>query len=502
MTERKLTLDEANSLLSDITIHTTRLTRQNVTDLKDWFIAKFTTIPCHQSVTGHAGALLTPAEHLLHNSVPFAIPTHPGPLILDPNVGRAEQANLERQHQLLVDRYDTYTNLNQAARAALERSIPRQYRPERVMGNSQASWPPEWGAAQILKALCKRYSKLSYKEREDNQNVFQSPFDPSQPIEELIDRIETCQRIAIDAAIEWTTPQLIHQLVSRLVPHQIYAEPIRRWAELDETDRSTWQQAKEHFISEYETHLDHVETSITSGAHGYAHHAEGTDDDNVSLADTVEELGTAFNVFGQTYNSNINGLNDNLSTISNATQTNTQSIQQITQQLALLATQLQQGHPAPNAYASPAPPTYVAPPQYVAPPAMGRGSGYQSRGGRRRTSQRTGQRPQQASHQGAINQYQPTPATAPAGAIQPYRPPTGQQQQRGNRGFQSNPVKHHNNWWACYSCGFDVDHQSHQCNNRKPNHQNNFSRTNYQEYERMGWPFCRKGMHKNQLPSL
>ncbi len=519
MTERKLSLEEATSHFSDIIIHVGRPNRQVVVDLKDYLVEKYKAVPCSQSnETGWAGAIVSPDEHLLHNAAPFIIPTNPGILQLPDNVTRPQQANLERQHSILVDRFETYTNLNQAARAALERSIPRQFRPGIIMGNSQTSWPPTWNVAQILQTLRRRYNKLTHKEREHIKNVFNSPFDPSQPIEDLIARLEECQRVAIDADIGYTTEQLIDQFITRLQPHRVYHEAIRRWYELDEADRDTWQSVKEHYIIEYERLLDQTNIAITSGNNGYAALGLGGDvegeDDNVSLVDTVEELGSAFNAFGQTYNSNISGLNENLSTISDATQSNATTIQQLTQQLAMLTSQVAQG----QRYAPPPAPSMIAiqpsaggaPPPYIAPSTYNRGGGYQGRGGynqgggyqgrggRRQSTTRQWQRQQQ----GATQQHQQQPTPQMAGAIQQYRPPNGQSQQRDNRGFQSNPVKRFNNWYACHSCGFDVDHQSHQCQSKKKWHQNNFSRENYQEYERMGWPMCRKGIHKTQLPSM
>ncbi len=521
MTERKLSLEEATSHFRDIStrlpsIHNKRPSRQFIVDLLDYVVEKYSAIPCHQSNdTGWAGAIVTETEHLLHNAAPFIIPTDPGVLQLPPLVTRAEQANLERQHSILVDRFETYTNLNQAARAALETVIPRQYRPGVTMGNSQSSWPSSWNVAQILQTLRRRYNKLSGREKENVKTIFNSPYDPTRPIEELISRLEECHRISIDAEIGYTTEQLIDQLVTRLQPHRIYEDAIQRWKNLDEADRDTWQNAKEHFIIEYERILDSANDSLTSGSNGYANLGVGAgagttvEDDNVSLADTVEDLGTAFHSFGETYNSNISGLNENLSTINNATQSNATSIQHLSQQVAMLTTQVAQGQQryappqAPSPFTiQPSPPQYVPPSTYNSYNQGGGQGGYQSRGGRRRSNNRSGQRQQQARNQGTTPQYQAPPTPPAAGAIQQYRPPTGHSQQRGNRSFQPNPVKRYSNWFVCHSCGFDVDHESHQCQQKKSWHRNDFSRANYLEFERMGWPFCRKGIHKTQLPPM
>ncbi len=67
----------------------------------------------------------------------------------------------------------------------------------------------------------------------------------------------------------------------------------------------------------------------------------------------------------------------------------------------------------------------------------------------------------------------------------------------------SNTVKSYANWNVCYSCRFDMEdgHTSVTCHKlwRKPNHQDNFTCANAQEYLNVWWDPCTKGMHKSQL---
>ena len=69
----------------------------------------------------------------------------------------------------------------------------------------------------------------------------------------------------------------------------------------------------------------------------------------------------------------------------------------------------------------------------------------------------------------------------------------------------SNVTKRFNNWNACYSCGFDVAdwHMSHTCNNRKPSHDEPYTRANAQMFLNRGDPHvCTAGIHKTQLPQM
>ena len=98
--------------------------------------------------------------------------------------------------------------------------------------------------------------------------------------------------------------------------------------------------------------------------------------------------------------------------------------------------------------------------------------------------------------------------------MQPFQPQQatmhngGMVQQRGRQQAlpYSNMVKRHNNWNVCASCGFDVEdwHTSATCPYawRRHDHQEGVNRNNWSQYEAQGYNLSRKGMHKNQLPSM
>jgi hypothetical protein len=68
-----------------------------------------------------------------------------------------------------------------------------------------------------------------------------------------------------------------------------------------------------------------------------------------------------------------------------------------------------------------------------------------------------------------------------------------------------NPVKVHNNWNVCYSCGFDVEdgHTLQTCHFdwRKPTHNVTFTRANAQQKLAQGCDASTRGMHKTMLPT-
>ncbi len=82
------------------------------------------------------------------------------------------------------------------------------------------------------------------------------------------------------------------------------------------------------------------------------------------------------------------------------------------------------------------------------------------------------------------------------------QPPPKMQQQRKKLDF-SNIYKLHNNWNACFSCGFDIEdgHTSITCPFKRWNHQDSFTCGNAQQFIAAGYDPCTKGMHKTVLPA-
>ena len=102
--------------------------------------------------------------------------------------------------------------------------------------------------------------------------------------------------------------------------------------------------------------------------------------------------------------------------------------------------------------------------------------------------------------------YGPQPPQQQMQSINGIPPPVyGNTNNNSNQGLYSNTVKHFNNWNMCFSCGWDVPiwHTSATCptNCRKNGHQEQVDRNNAEAYINAGHNVCKKGKHKNTLPT-
>jgi hypothetical protein len=247
---------------------------------------------------------------------------------------------------------------------------------------------------------------------------------------------------------------------------------------------------------------------MTTGQGGYASHNQfaglvnNTADDNILDNDTAEIIATTINShmanlsaqMAASLKANTSQINASLQQLANNNAQLHQQQQSLMQQMAMLTTNALRTRNN----------TYVAPPtQIYAPPPLhgfqqqsyyphcgdGRGGG-RSRGGRARRAC------------GGGGRRTPMPPPVPyVGTNIPYIPVRVNLPQCNLR--FSNIVKACANQNVCYLWGFDVEdwHTSATCNQKKSDHQDGFTHSNYMEYECANHLFSHKAMCKTMYPS-
>jgi hypothetical protein len=335
------------------------------------------------------------------------------------------------------------------------------------------------------------------------------PWDPAhEDFTKLVRQIEDGARFAGYVNNPFSDTQLVKIAEKIILDTKMLKAEYKDWMRIAPAARN-WNAFKDFWADAHTTWLT---TEKASGDFGYGGGATGN---NVQARDDVE----VYDV--DNINAATNAANAaTFQQLSQANNTLTQENSLLRQQLQMQmqnANQMQQFANAANqAPRPPAQPTYQAPPvQYQAPPAPapvyqpvqqytpqpyvqqqqytpqqsyggrggrgnrgrgGYGRGYGGRGGYGRGYGGRG------GGRGYQTQQQPPQAYDPNAGF--YQAPAA----------PMNPVKRHNNWYYCWSHGFDVDHESHQCMDRRWGHQDGATRMNT-----MGG--CQAKKHKTQLPS-
>ena len=347
----------------------------------------------------------------------------------------------------------------------------------------------------ILDGLQAKYGTCFPNEKTANNQPFDQPWDPNEPIEALFDRLEECYIFSILAKPPFTLEQLIDKAIIAIQCTALYETSFLEWQGFDKANK-TWEQLKLHFEEAYEIRL--ASGQGTAAAHGYVNSAEAEDDDSLS---TIQESLHSIHLAN---NANYQSLQDNLQAARAETATLRAELQAAQQNFANLAQAAVRAPPTavpPVAYVPPvAAPSYAPPPAPYAPQqqyqqytqqSYGQGRGRRNnnrRGPRRNNHYYLPPNPSTVPPPASAGRYIPSPSVPNAGTV--------------DRPAFSNTTKYYNNWNMCFSCGWDLPswHTSATCDNQLNGHQVRCTRGNAQAYMSTGHRVSRRAIHKTSLP--
>ena len=490
-------------------------------------------VSCPQSlIHGWAGLAMDPQMYALIEPIAFVMPPDPGDL---PNYGGVQfpstvaMKTADRIFEMGSNYYTSYLNINRALFRMLDDSIDNNFKVSN--DPNLKGWNPTMSVQMILAQLENAYGKPTGSTLWDNDKLFRAPFNANEVPESLFLRLERCQEVALLGLNPYSQTQLVNCAVQLLLQSGLF--PMKEFEDWEREVSKTWTDLKRFVQAAYQRKLTVLNLRLTSGSAGYVNqnmfHILGENEDDI---DSVESASTGNSLIQAAANVTVNSgvtaptaQSAVSADVLTAIKTLAANQATIVQQMAAFS--LSGNRPAMQA-AAPAVHVPYVPQQgttlQVPPvPAIhvplinpynqgggyaggynpGRGGRYSGYGGRSAGYRRGGR------GRYSRNRYDPT---GRAEAMVPYAgggqgvPQVGGMQtaQRINPPH-SNITKRFNNWNACYSCGFDVAdwHNSQTCNNRKPSHNENYTRSNAQGFLNRGdLNVCTAGIHKTQLPQL
>ena len=496
-----ITYEEAKEIIGTLPSVAPRPNASNLRVLAEYLEQKVQTIPAPQQSPeyGYLGMVQPAAIYALRTNTPWIDWNDPGP---HPGTAdtTAEQNNLRTMYEANKAVYDSQQNVRRAITDALNIAIPNAFR--KPAGNQMGTkvFTVRDNPRDILDGLRAKYGTCSPNEKTANNQRFDQPWDPNEPIEALFDRLEECYIFSILAKPPFTLEQLIDKAIIAIQRTALYETALLEWQGFDDANK-TWEQLKLHFEEAYEIRL--ASGQGTAATHGYVNNAEVADDDSLSsIHESLQSIHLA-------NNANYQSLQDHLQAARAETATLRAELQATQQNFAHLAQAAARAPPAPVppvAYAPnvappaayiPAPTQYAPPPQYqqYTQQSYGRGRG------RRNNNRRGARRSTTAYQPPTTTGVPPVPNTVTAaGGYIP--PPTISNAGAVDKPAFSNTTKYFNNWNMCFSCGWDVPHwhSSQTCPYRVDGHQVGCTRENAQAYMSAGHRVSHKAMHKTSLP--
>jgi hypothetical protein len=481
----------------------------SVRALRKHFHTALAKLECPQSLVHcWTGVAMDPVMYGLIEPNLFVLPVDPG---TTPTyaVGFQNPQQIKTTEQMWEhDRnyYMSYSNIHRACFRLLDELVRPEYKVSNIAGLT--GWNSTMSIQEILGQLEATFGKSSVAISFHNNTVFTSIFCAMDTPESLFRRIEECQEVAVLGGAPYLVPQIVGNTMFLFLQSGIL--PTREFEVWDTVPAAnkTWPNLKTFVQQAYQRKLIAASLRNTSGQMGYAptqnaFNVFSTNDE--SSVDTVATqvaaptltATTTGSTLGNTYQASTvpTELAAAIQTIAANQQALYQHVAPLMQQMASMSYQQRQPTNAtvgPSSFI-PQVPTYVG--YQGGNNTNGQGGGFQSGlgGGRGRgRSYGRGRTRRQGRERTAFANYVP--------------------QGRGVSGYTNqgtanrpNPVKIHNNWNVCYSCGFDVEdgHTSMTCHLewRKPTHDVTFTRGNAQQKLAQGCGACTKGMHKTMLPT-
>ena len=230
---------------------------KNIMALERFFVEKATSIPCaHEPAHGFGGMvednrvyhLRTGGEWQYHVNPGVHAPTHDGAgTVLSADAARAAKTTWEANNIA----YCSQENVRRAMIDALNDAVDRAYkRSEERMNVGIIAWNITDDPRDIIRGLRTRYGKATPAEKEANDNAFRAPWNPSDPIETLYDRLEECFVFSLVAKPAYNDEQVIDRAITAITTTRLFSQAVIEWNGFDDANK-TWPELKSHFADAY-----------------------------------------------------------------------------------------------------------------------------------------------------------------------------------------------------------------------------------------------------------
>ena len=123
-------------------------------------------------------------------------------------------------------------------------------------------------------------------EKTHNKRIWAAPYNPSDPIEDIFDRLEECFIVALVSKPAYSTEQMMDTALIAIQLTSLYSTVILQWNAIYEVNQ-TWPKFKAQFTKAYDLWIR--SGAGTAGTMGYhrADNTEGSEDDSWASIDEV-----------------------------------------------------------------------------------------------------------------------------------------------------------------------------------------------------------------------
>jgi hypothetical protein len=193
---------------------------------------------------GLLGLMLRPNRYLELTGQPFVFPINPGPTTVIPEGATAAVTSaLIRNHNELLRIFRETTRTDQALKQQLLATFDDMYL--KALKNRHTGYTSVT-SLELLLHLYGTYGRITQIDLNDNDKRMKTPYDPTLPIENLYDQIETACEYADAANAPYSAEQTITTAYLLVFATGLYKEACRDWNRRPPEEK-TWVNFKTDF---------------------------------------------------------------------------------------------------------------------------------------------------------------------------------------------------------------------------------------------------------------
>jgi hypothetical protein len=166
-------------------------------------------------------------------------------------------------------------------------AVPNKYKRAMDANIGVSNYKQTESPREIIEALLHRYSQPSAAEKATNEKAWSELWNPADPIEDMIQRLEECYATSLIFKPAYTLEQMIDKALTSIKATGLYVHATLEWQGFLDVNQ-TWPEFKNHFVEAYDAWLANgVGNDVSSGYQG-AHAARKEDDGSIiSLVEGV-----------------------------------------------------------------------------------------------------------------------------------------------------------------------------------------------------------------------
>jgi hypothetical protein len=194
----------------------------------------------------HLGTIMTNEEYFAIAVDVFPVPVNPGPSApVVAGMTAAVIAETTRLHREATQVYRTYNNVDQAIKKLLIEAFDNAYLnalSDKIVGYANCT------SLQLLTHLLTFYAMIAPTELTQNYEHLNTPCDPNQPIETLVQQIQDARAFAVAGGQPYGAAMIVNVAYTLVFNTGLFPDACRAW-QSRATAAKTWAQFKIDFAT-------------------------------------------------------------------------------------------------------------------------------------------------------------------------------------------------------------------------------------------------------------